>query len=132
MTAWKMPKRIPTDGPVGIRRVGDHYLALSFDGHEVTISLYNAARIFGMIALFLEIPLPKKLGAAIKLTPPGAEAKMTLEWPEPKTLGERIAQRLVRGAVEKVLLGPARCVHGTNPPEMCEHAGCHRKETASP
>lgn len=127
MSKWTMPNRLPTDGPMGVRRVGDDYLALDFNGHEVTVSRYNAARLYGMLGMFLEIPLSKAMGKAIKLTPPGVDLNMSVEFPEPKSLGERLAQSLLPdkiGSFTKVL-EPVRCVHGTTPPEMCEHSGCH-------
>lgn len=95
MSAWRMPERLPTDGPIGVRRAGDDYLALDFNGHEVRVSRYNAARLYGMLGMFLEIPLPKAMGKAIKLTPPGVELNMSVEFPKPKSLGEALAQALL-------------------------------------
>jgi hypothetical protein len=106
VTAFKMPERLPEDGPVGVRREGDRHLCLYAEGlGSLTVSEYNAARLFGILAMFLEIRLPKALGKAIVLTEPGVETKMELEFPEPKTLGDRLALALLPdriGDFEKV------------------------------
>jgi hypothetical protein len=92
---WKMPERKPSDGPIGITRAEDGYLIIDCDDTAIKVSEYNAARIFGMLSLFLEIKLPQKLGEAIKLTPDGAQAPMmTVAFPEPQTLGEKLSTAL--------------------------------------
>lgn len=58
MSVFKMPPRLPEDGPVGVRRLDDERLGISVespdgqDRTEIHVSPYNAARIFGMLALF--------------------------------------------------------------------------------
>lgn len=68
--AFKQAPRKPTDGPVSINRLENEDLVLnaSTDGkiESLTTSPYNASRLFGMLALFLEIPLSKAVGKAIK------------------------------------------------------------------
>jgi hypothetical protein len=73
---WTMPPRQPEDGKVEISQLDDDSLVLSVtrvldekrsDTDSIRMSRYNAARMFGMLSLFLGIPLPKKLGKAIKL-----------------------------------------------------------------
>lgn len=73
MTAWTMPARRPLDGPVSVSRLGDGdeemlRIAVETDGETkyLEVSPYNAARVFGMLAMFLEIPLPARIGKAIK------------------------------------------------------------------
>lgn len=96
-----MPRRQLDDGSVGVRRLSTGYLELSTDGSgdvcsgKLVVSPYNAARLFGMLSLFLEIPLPAALASAIKLTEPGQPLNATYAFPEPKTLGERLAQGLI-------------------------------------
>lgn len=64
------PRR-PEDGAISVSRVEPGMLRLSVvtDGQEETITLseYNAARIFAGIALMLHIPLGRAVGKAIKL-----------------------------------------------------------------
>lgn len=76
MADWTMPPRQPEDGKVEIRQLDNDSLVISIthvleenrsDTNSIRMSRYNAARIFGMLSLFLEIPLPKKIGKAIKL-----------------------------------------------------------------
>lgn len=71
MKVFKMPDRQPEDGQVSIRRLLDGRLALSVttNGAEqfTILSEFNAWRIFGMLSLFLELPLLKHVSKAIKL-----------------------------------------------------------------
>lgn len=74
MSFEQAPRR-PEDGSVSILRAHDQELLLvkvTHDGQEQTIvmSEYNAARVFGMLALMLGIELPTKLGMAIHLGMP--------------------------------------------------------------
>ena len=67
-----MPERQPTDGPVRVARLLDGRLmeiSVETDGVTGTLALseHNAWRVFGMLALMLEIPLPPRIGEAIKL-----------------------------------------------------------------
>lgn len=65
-----MPTREPKDGAVEVRREdGGIRLRAEFDGcsHSMWCSEHNAWRLFAMLALILEIPLPAKVGKAIKL-----------------------------------------------------------------
>ena len=130
-----MPPRLPEDGSCGVRRVDDEHLAINAEGAgELVVSRYNAARIFAMLGMFLEIPLSKTVAKAIVLTPPDKKMDVAFEFPEPKTLGERVAHALVVSAMpdrigdfEKVTEEPNRCVHGVNPPSMCVHCGKYCK-----
>lgn len=63
----KMPDRLAGDGPVSIERTDDDRIVLGCDGSTISVSEFNAWRLFGMMALMLEIPLPSKVGKAIKL-----------------------------------------------------------------
>lgn len=73
--SFKQAERLETDGPIGIERDGDDHLIIYTEtppGGPVQrfcmrVSLFNAARIFGMLAFFLGISLPKALAKAIKL-----------------------------------------------------------------
>lgn len=68
---YVMPERLPTDGVV---RVGDDdggRIFIEADGNRITMSPFNAWRIFGMLSLQLHLPLPKVLHKAIVLTTPG-------------------------------------------------------------
>ncbi len=72
-SAKKMPKRLPTDGAVGIRRVEGHLvLACVTAGTEygVPMSPHNAWRAFGLLALMLDIRLPRRIGKLIELGEP--------------------------------------------------------------
>lgn len=64
-------KRLPGDGPVSVYRVNDERLKISSttDGVEesITLSDYNASRVFGILALMLGIKLSNKLLKAIKM-----------------------------------------------------------------
>lgn len=68
---FQMPERQPNDGEVNLRRLdkGKIQVSVMTDGNleGITMSEYNAARVFGILALFLEIPLPKSLAKQIKL-----------------------------------------------------------------
>jgi hypothetical protein len=70
--AFKQADRLPTDGAAGIERDGDHLILYveTADGRgrgSLRVSFFNAARLFGMLALFLGIKLPAALGKAIRL-----------------------------------------------------------------
>lgn len=107
-----MPERQPFDGPISVRRVGESFIIEATQGGlttRVEMSEYNAWRTFGCLALFLEIPLPSHVSKAIDLSDgKGNPPKATVCYPEPKTLGERLAQNLTmnelvrRGIVAEV------------------------------
>jgi hypothetical protein len=69
------PPRQPTDGPVAVRwadRSADDGVIevdVTTGGkmERITMSMFNAYRVFGMMALMLEVPLPKAVGKGIKL-----------------------------------------------------------------
>lgn len=71
MPPFVQAPRQPTDGPVAINRNDDDSLTIvaTTDGIDgsIRVSEYNAARLFGMLALMLGIDLPSSLGKAIKL-----------------------------------------------------------------
>ena len=66
-----MPPRQSDDGPVRVSRDGPRHLVLDVtqDGQhsELRVSEYNAWRLFGMLSLMLQLPLPKAVVQAIKL-----------------------------------------------------------------
>lgn len=98
-----MPERQPDDGPLGVDRPHgqDGYLRFKHGDQWMVLSEYNAARLFGMLALFLNIPLPSALGKAIKLTKPGDdELNASFGFPEAKTLGDKVAQHLIGEALQ--------------------------------
>ena len=69
---FKQAERRETDGQVEITRSDDGYgLVVSVTNAGVKSDLYmsefNASRVFGMLAMLLEIPLSKSVGKAIKL-----------------------------------------------------------------
>ncbi len=68
---FQQPPRLPSDGAVAIRNLGDDRVAIvvTTNGEEQSIvcSPFNATRVFGMLAVMLHIPLPAALGKAIKL-----------------------------------------------------------------
>lgn len=99
-----MPERQPDDGPLGVSRVDDDpgYLRFTHGDQWMVLSEYNAARLFGMLALFLKIPIPRALGKAIKLTKPGDdELNASFGFPKARTLGDKLAQHLVGEALQK-------------------------------
>jgi hypothetical protein len=103
--AITMPQRGPTDGAFSVRRVGDdiHIAVTQGDSTtEVEMSEYNAWRVFGCLALMLHIPLPKRVASAIRLSEDGdPPPAMTVGFPEPKTLGDRVAQHLLARRLEE-------------------------------
>lgn len=71
MPSELQPPRCPGDGDVRLHR-GDgdsFFFTVTQDGAEQTLWLsgFNAWRLFGMLAIMLGVPLPKKIGKAIKL-----------------------------------------------------------------
>jgi hypothetical protein len=101
----KMPARQPFDGPCAVRRIGDVFHVEATQNGMTTraeMSEYNAWRIFGCLALFLKIPLPPHVSRAIDLSDgKGAPPKATIGFPEPQTLGERLAQTLTMNEMER-------------------------------
>jgi len=80
---FKQALREPDDGQVAVRRVTDdqgreRLMIVCGEGETcqtIECSLYNASRIFGMLAVMLEIPLSKAVGKAIKF---GDNTKMDI------------------------------------------------------
>lgn len=66
-----MPDRKASDGSVAVSRVGEDAIRIEVttDGQIQVIecSRYNTFRLFGILSVMLEIPLPAKVGKAIKL-----------------------------------------------------------------
>lgn len=83
----KQPDRGPEDGPIGITRLDDETLAIDCTTNGVlrrTIaSEYNAWRLFGTLAVFLGIQLPKKLEKSIDL---GGGKPCGMQWEVPPEL----------------------------------------------
>lgn len=79
---FEMPKRLPDDGPITFTRLGDEHFVASVTTkglrEELHMSRYNAARLFAMIGLFLEIELPDELGTARDF---GAEGTYSFDRP---------------------------------------------------
>jgi hypothetical protein len=64
------PERQPVDGPVEVRREGTCiHLSATHDGHHrfMTVTEFNAWRLFVMLALILGVSLPKKLLKSIRM-----------------------------------------------------------------
>lgn len=101
----KMPARADFDGPISVRRIGEVLIIEATQGAlttHVEMSEYNAWRAFGCLSLLLDIPLPPHVGKVIKLDDgKGNPPKATLGYPEPKTLGERLAQNLIMGEMAR-------------------------------
>lgn len=97
------PPRGEKDGAVSVNRSTDGTLFISatHGGEErsLTVSEYNAWRIFGMLALFLEVPLPKKLGKSIQF----GEVSGSIAVPHDGTLGGKVAAALAATRVEEAL-----------------------------
>lgn len=70
---FKQAKRQPGDGTAGVERANDgregFFVAVTNGGvdERIYMSEFNASRIFAMLALMLEIPLPKTVAKEIKL-----------------------------------------------------------------
>lgn len=67
-----MPRRKPSDGPVSVKNnFSDETVTIEATTNNIPSSLtcgrHNAFRLFGMLALMLEIPLPSSIGKSIKL-----------------------------------------------------------------
>jgi hypothetical protein len=71
ITGDSMPPRLPEDGAVTVEQAGDDRILVSVETAGVstmlTMSPYNAWRVFGMLAVVLGISLPTRLRKAIKL-----------------------------------------------------------------
>lgn len=97
------PPRGEKDGPVGVRRLEDETLAISatYDGTErsIVVSEYNAWRIFGTLAMFLGVKLPKKLAESIKL----GEVSGSVEFPHDGTIGGMVASSMAAERTKEVL-----------------------------
>ena len=69
--AFTQAPREPDDGPVSVRRetdeAGRERLLLECGGSSIECSLFNASRLFGMMAVMLKIQLSKAVSKAIKL-----------------------------------------------------------------
>ncbi len=69
--AFKQAERLVGDGLVRVHHNDDESLTVSVMRNgtieHITLSEFNAARVFGMIGLMLGIPLTKAVGKAIKL-----------------------------------------------------------------
>lgn len=94
-----MPPRTPSDGTIRLQRGGEERLLVTVvtDGEQrsIDVGIYNAWRLFGMLALFLEIPLPKRVGKAVRLSEPGDPPfDFEIELPA-RNLGERVAQYFI-------------------------------------
>jgi hypothetical protein len=99
----QMPARDEFDGPISVRRIGEILIIQATQGAlttHVEMSEYNAWRAFGCLALLLGVPLPPHIAKAIKLGP----TKANIGYPEPKTLGERVAQNLTMAALKRARL----------------------------
>lgn len=101
----QMPARAELDGPIRVQRIGESLIVEATQGGMTTrveMSEYNAWRTFGCLALLLEIPLPPHISKAIKLSDGnGKPPKAIIGYPEPKTLGERVAQNLTTAELER-------------------------------
>lgn len=63
----KMPERLPGDGAVKVEHLPNGRVLLVAEGEGfITVSLYNAWRLLGMMSLILGLPLSKKAAKAIK------------------------------------------------------------------
>ncbi len=54
-----MPERLDADGFVEVEAIGDDYLELRVENAGLRMSRYNAARLWGILGLFLGVPLPE-------------------------------------------------------------------------
>lgn len=101
----EQPKREDFDGPCAVRRIGGVIVIESTQNGVTTMcetSLHNAWRIFGCLALMLEIPLSARVGKAINLSDKqGNPPKATVGHPAPRNLGERLAQNLMMQELKK-------------------------------
>lgn len=105
MKKLQQPARQSFDGPCVVRRIGEVIIVESTQNGMTTrveMSEYNAWRVFGCLALMLEIPLPERISKAINLgDEKGNPPKTTIGFPEPKNLGERLAQNLTMRELER-------------------------------
>jgi hypothetical protein len=66
----KQPERELDDGPIGVRREtvnNRERVMITVNDQTIEMSGFNAWRIFGCLAIMLEIPLPAKTRKAITL-----------------------------------------------------------------
>lgn len=71
MATFVQPPRTPSDGAVSVRHPTDDIIEIEVTTNGVTsnisMSTYNATRVFAMLSLMLRIPLSTAVGKAIKL-----------------------------------------------------------------
>jgi hypothetical protein len=94
----KQPPRSPGDGSIGLVRVpGGLRITCTQDGveHELYASWFNAWRIFGCLAMFFDVILPKRVSKSITINTEGEGGSMTFGPPENATLGEKLAFNLM-------------------------------------
>lgn len=108
--SWKMPERLPADGSVKVTLLEDDRLTIrvTTNGVEEAIvcSKFNAARVFAIIAFFLEIPIGAKLGKLLTFgpTPEGSEPlTMTFKRHVGQSFGERVADPIYHESFVKVM-----------------------------
>lgn len=102
---FEMPMRLAEDGGMEVTRVGEHHIRVEVttNGREeaITMSRFNAARVFGALALFLHIPLSKTVGKSITF---GNKVPTEMSFgPDkvPETLGERVSASLLDDLMTK-------------------------------
>ena len=102
----QMPARDAFDGPISVRRIGEVIIIEATQNRVLTthveMSEYNAWRAFGCLALLLDIPLPPSIAKAIDLSDGKSKPpKAAIGYPEPQSLGERVAQNLTLANLER-------------------------------
>lgn len=98
-----MPERQPTDGAVSVNRPAKGMIGItaSTDGQLETLRMseFNAWRVFGMLSLFLGLPLPKAVGKAIKLS--ASRRSAARDHRRPRHAGEPVAREMQRRLAEQ-------------------------------
>ena len=64
---FKQAPRLADDPGINVSADGDDHLVLACGDSSIRVSRFNAARIFGCMALLLGIPLSTRIGKEIRL-----------------------------------------------------------------
>lgn len=61
------PERLPDDPGITVEAVDDDYVSIAAGNETLVVSRYNAFRLFGALSIVLQLPLPSRIGKAIKM-----------------------------------------------------------------
>ena len=96
---YEMPPRQTIDGPVSVDRPDPGWIGITVETNDtparVTMSEYNAWRVFGLLSVMLGLPLSKVVSKAIKLSDDPSQFSATMGPATPLTsFGDKVAWHL--------------------------------------